>query len=105
MDVDKGSVAVAVGPPGEILVRATTGGPSRVGYEVSQHGDEVRVSARKRPRKLLFGFVDLGRHGRVNIEVTTPAATDVNARLGAGPITLGGVGGASVSTPRPGAFR
>ena len=95
VDVDKGSVAVAVGPPGEILVRATTGGPSRVGYEVSQHGDEVRVSARKRPRKLLFGFVDLGRHGRVNIEVTTPAATDVNARLGAGPITLGGVGGAS----------
>ena len=95
VDVDKGSVAVAVGPPGEILVRATTGGPSRVGYEVSQHGDEVRVSARKRPRKLLFGFVDLGRHGRVNIEVTTPAATDVNARLGAGPITLDGVGGAS----------
>ena len=95
VDVDKGSLAVAVGPPGEIRVRAVTGGPSKVAYEVSQHGDEVRVSARKKSRKLLFGFVDLGRHGRVNIEVTTPAATDVKARLGAGPIVLGGVGGAS----------
>ena len=95
VDVDKGRVAVGVGPPGEIRVRATTGGPSRVAYEVSQHGDEVRVSARKKSRKLLFGFVDLGRDGRVNIEVTTPAATDVNARLGAGPMVLVGVGGAS----------
>ena len=95
VDVDKGRVAVGVGPPGEIRVRATTGGPSRVAYEVSQHGDEVRVSARKKSRKLLFGFVDLGRYGRVNIEVTTPAATDVNARLVAGPMVLVGVGGAS----------
>ena len=95
VDVDKGRVAVGVGPPGEIRVRATTGGPSRVAYEVSQHGDEVRVSVRKKSRKLLFGFVDLGRDGRVNIEVTTPAATDVNARLGAGPMVLVGVGGAS----------
>ena len=95
VDVDKGSVAVAVGPPGEIRVHAVTGGPSRVAYEVSQNGDEVRVSARKKSRKLLFGFVDLGRGGWTNIEVTAPAATDVDARLGAGPITLDGVGGAS----------
>jgi DUF4097 and DUF4098 domain-containing protein YvlB len=95
VDVDKGRVAVGVGPPGEIRVRATTGGPSRVAYEVSQHGDEVRVSVRKKSRKLLFGFVDLGRDGRVNIEVTTPAATDVNARLGTGPMVLVGVDGAS----------
>ena len=95
VDVDKGSLAVAVGPPGEIRVRAVTGGPSRVAYEVSQHGDEVRVSVRKKSRKLLFGFVDLGRQARTDIEITVPAATDVDARLGAGPIVLGGVGGAS----------
>ena len=95
VDVDKGAVDVAVGPPGEIRVRAVTDGPSRVAYDVSQHGDEVRVSARKKSRKLLFGFVDLGRRGWTKIEVTAPAATDVDARLGAGPIKLDGVGGAS----------
>ncbi len=95
VDVDTGSLSVSPGPPGEIRVRAVTGGPSRVAYEASQDGDEVRVRARKKPRKLLFGFVDLGRGGRTAVEVTTPAATDVEAGLGAGPITLDGIGGVS----------
>ena len=95
VDVDQGSLSVAPGPPGEIRVRATTGGPSRVAYEVGQDGDEIRVTARKKPRKLLFGFVDLGRGGRTAVEVTAPAATDIEASLGAGTITLDGIGGVS----------
>jgi hypothetical protein len=93
VSVDSGTLTVVEGPPGDVQVHATITDPSRVAYEANQEGDTVRISARKRSKKSLFGLFDFGQSGRADIQVTTPKTTDVEASFGTGPITLEGLDG------------
>jgi hypothetical protein len=84
---ENGTIIINSGPDREVTVKATLRQPDDIDYEVSQVGDVITIISEADNG----GFLNFGPSPGADIEITTPANTEIEILIKNGPVEVYGI--------------